>query len=576
MLRSSPVVSGLVLAVAIGLAAGLGVVVFERLLEGFQWLFFDRGGMVLGFLGSFYVVALPALGGLLVGLLIHFTFHEARGHGIPEVMEAVALRGGRIRSPVALVRAVAASLCIGSGGSAGAIEPVVHIGSAAGSGITQWFRPSEDRLRTMVLSGAAGGISAVFNAPIGGVFFALEVIQRRFVIRNPGFIIISSVTADFVSHQFLGRQPAFTIPVYGLTSYWEIVPYALLGVAAALAAIIFVRFFYKVADLFDAIPIPPYLKPAVGGALVGLLGWYSFDLFGSGLGQAYGVGGAIAAHGGIDKALAGELALYSLLVLAALKMVATSITLGSGGSGGVFAPSLFIGSTLGGAFGSVISRFFPGVAASGAYALVGMGAFFAGVANAPITSVIMLFEMTRNYNLILPLMTAVTISTFIARKECIYTQKLVRRGVDINLVEQEDVMKRIRVGEVMTPDFPTVRAKMPLAELIEELHRRDLHGFPVVDEADLLYGIVALEDVEAAMGRNNPNLTAGDIATRSPVVAYPDQSVYDALARFRGRDVGRIPVVSRNDPRRLVGVLSRHDITRAYHKAISAEGRGLS
>jgi chloride channel protein, CIC family len=578
-LRSSDAM-GIALAVMVGLLAGLGAVVFRWLIKGFQRIFFEQGATWFGFLGQYYVIVLPVLGGLLVGPLIYFLAREAKGEGPPEVMEAVAIKGGRIRARVAAIKTLASSICIGSGGSVGREGPIVQIGSSIGSTTGQWLRLSEDWIKTLVLCGAAGGVSATFNAPIGGVFFALEVIQRRFVAANLGFVVISSVTADFIAHRFLGTTPSFSIPTYSMGSNWEILPYALLGILAGLGSLFFIRFFFRCEDVFAAMKFPDYLKPALGGIIIGIIGVYYFDIFGVGYGGSYGVGGVFVGEGGVDKALIGEIGLATLIIIFFLKIVATSVTLGSGGSGGIFAPSLFLGAMLGGAFGIIVYRLFPGIAvpseaeASSAYALVGMGAFFAATVHGPITAIIMLFEMTRNYTLILPLMTAVVISMLTARafsRESIYTLKLKRRGVDIHKQEQTDVMKKITVGEVMTRDFPTVFPSTPVSQIMDELHQSGHHGFPVVDKGGNFCGIVTLEDVEAALFRKDQALTADDIATKSPIVAYPDQSIHDALVQFGGHDVGRIPVVDRANPKKLLGVLRRHDVIKAYKEAVSKQ-----
>jgi len=579
LFRSSEMVTGLALSVVVGLIAGLGAVAFRWMIKEFQWLFFAKCATIFSFLGDYYLVLLPALGGLLFGLLIYFLAREARGEGPPEVMEAVAIRGGRIRSRVAAIKALASSICIGSGGSVGREGPIVHIGSSFGSTIGQWLRLPEDWVKTLVACGAAGGISATFNAPIGGIFFALEVILGRVMIRGLSFVVISSVTADFIAHIFLGEQPSFLVPEYVVVSYWEILPYILLGIICALAAAGFIRLFFKCEDMFTAWGryIPEYLKPVFGGLAVGLIGLYFFDIFGVGYGGGYGVGGVLVEKGGVDKALAGEIGLGMLLILALLKMIATSVTLGSGGSGGIFAPSLFIGSMLGGAFGMIAHRLFPAIIApSGAYALVGMGAFFAAAVRGPITAILLLFEMTRDYTLILPLMSAVVISTLVARsfsRESIYTLRLVRRGIDIHRREQADVLSSITVGEAMSRNFPAVSSTTPVAQLIDKIHRTGHHGFPVVDENGHLCGCVTLEDVEAAISKKNPSLVVNDIATKSLIVAYPDQSIHEALSQFGGGDVGRIPVVSRDDPKKLLGVLRRHDIIRVYIKATGSEPR---
>jgi CIC family chloride channel protein len=572
-IRSNELVAGLTLSIVVGAIAGLGAVAFRWLISTFQALFFGNGATYLGFLGQYYVILIPAAGGLIVGLLVYFGAREAKGHGVPEVMEAVVVKGGRIRPRVALVKALASSICIGSGGSVGREGPIVQIGSSFGSTIGQWLRLSDDWVRTLVACGAAGGISATFNTPIGGVFFAMEVIIGRFVTPRLGFVVISSVVADFVAHIFLGSQPSFNVIPYSMVSYWELLPYVLLGVLAALAATLFIRVLYKSEDLFDAWHFPEYLKPVIGGIGIGLIGLYSYDLFGVGYGNVFWVSTM-----SVNQALLGEIALQSLVILLLLKIVATSLTLGSGGSGGIFAPSLFIGAMLGGALGTAAHQFFPALTTtSGAYALVGMAAVFAGATRAPFTAIIMLFEMTRDYNIILPLMIAVVISTVISRslnRETIYTLKLVRRGVDLRQLDQASPLREVTVGEAMTRDFPTVPPKMPVAELLTKLRDTGHHGFPVVDKNGNLVGMVTLSDIEAVMAKGDvSDLTVGDIASKSIVVAYPDEYVHDVFVRLGTREVGRIPVVARNNPKSLLGVLQRHDVLVAYAKVIRRRPR---
>lgn len=568
------------LAIGVGIVSGLGAIAFRYLIREIQRLFFGGGGEVLGFLGPYYVVILPAVGGLLIGLLIYFLAHEAKGHGVPEVMTAVVAQGGRIRSRVAGVKMLASAICIGSGGSVGREGPIVQIGASFGSTLGQRLKLSEDWVRTLVACGAAGGISATFNAPIAGAFFALEIILGRFIGLSFIPIVLSSVVANIISRAIFGGAPAFPLAFqYELVSGWEIPFYALLGLIAGIIGFVFIRSLYKCEDIFNNWKFPDYLKPLFGGLIIGLIGLYSRDLFGVGYGGPEYHGMPIygsANYGAVEKALGGEIGLgeplftilLMLLVMLALKLIASSVTLGSGGSGGVFSPSLFMGVMVGGAFGYVIHEFFPTItASSGAYALVGMGAVFAGAARAPITSIIILFEMTRDYMLILPLMTAVVISTLLARRlsrETIYTAKVRRLGIELRPMRERNVMRTIRVEEAMTRNFPTVPSTMSVQDLSHELKKSGHHGFPVVDNEGRLVGSVTLTDIENAMGKGGTELTVNDICTKNIIVIYPDQSIYDALARLRGQDIGRIPVVDRNDRTKLLGILTRHDITKAY------------
>jgi len=557
-LRSSDMIAGLILAAMVGAVAGLGAVAFRWLIKNFQSLFFDGGGQLLSFLGNYYIIIIPALGGLLVGALIYFFAREAKGHGVPEVMEAVALKGGRIRPRVSVVKALASSLCIGSGGSVGREGPIVQIGSSFGSAIGQWLKLPDETLKVLVACGGAGGISATFNAPIAGVFFALEVILGRVVTRRFAYVVISAVVADFVAQVFLGNTRAFPIPAFGIVSPWEFIFYVVLGVLSALAALAFIYLLYRCEDLFDSWKMPDYLKPALGGLAVGAIGLYSVDILGLG-------------YEGITKALSGELVLGMLLLLCLLKIIATSLTLGSGGSGGIFAPSLFIGAMLGTAVGSAFGSLFPSLTApAGAYGVVGMAAVFAGAAQAPFSAILIIFEMTHDYAIMLPLMIAVVISTVLSRalkRETIYTFKLLRRGVDIEQEEMSDVMRTITVKEAMTRDSPTVPTTMRIDQLLREFRKTGHQGFPVVDKEGRLAGIVTQTDVERHLGTSTgkSQQTVGDIATRSPFVAYPDQTL-DRVLGATEEEYGRIPVVSRDDTRRLLGVLRRHDIIRAYRR----------
>ncbi|MFQ6057662.1 MAG: chloride channel protein [Anaerolineae bacterium] len=547
-------------ALLVGVGAGFGAIVFRWLIGSFTNLAFDGGRVILDFLGRYYVILIPAIGGLFVGPMIYFFAREAKGHGVPEVMEAVALRGGRIRPIVVVIKALASSICIGSGGSVGREGPIVQIGSALGSTVGQTLRLSDERIRNLVACGAAGGIAATFNAPIAGVLFALEIILGEFSVGYFSTVVISSVTASVIGRIFLGDYPAFPVPPYSLISPWELFLYAALGILAALAAVAFVRVLYGFEDLFDAWRFPEYFKPVAGGLLMGALGLYSPHLFGVG-------------YEAIEAALRNEMLLTTLILLALLKILATSLTIGSGGSGGVFAPSLFVGSMLGGAFGNVVHGWLPAItAAPGAYALVGMAAVFAGAAHAPITAIIILFEMTGDYRIILPLMLATVISTFLAERlsrESIYTLKLVKRGIRLERGRDIDVMQGVLVGEAMTMDVDTVPTAMSLGELAAEFNRTHHHGFPVLDERGELYGIVTLRDLERAIAQGpTDSLTVRDIATTAVLTVYPDEPLWVALKKLGTRDVGRLPVVDRRNPRKLVGLLRRYDIVRAYNVGI--------
>ena len=565
--RMSESITILFTALVVGVGAGLGAVVFRRLISFFQTLSYVNIANLLAGIQPFHLLIIPALGGMIFGPMIYKFAREAQGHGVPEVMEAVALRGGRIRPRVAIVKSLASALCIATGGSVGREGPIAQIGSALGSTVGQWFNLSDERIRNLVACGAAGGIAATFNAPIAGAIFALEVILGQLHAIYFGAVVISAVTADVIAHFFEGDLRAFSIPEYSLVSPWELIFYLLLGILAAFSSVGFTRLLYLSEDVWDRIRFPEYLKPVLGGLVLGLIGIVSPKL--AGYPRVFGVG-----YETITEALFGKLALQMTLALLLFKVLATIITLGSGGSGGVFAPSLFMGAMLGEAFGQISNLFFPGITAPpGAYALVGMAAFFSGAAHAPVTAILIMFEMTGDYHIILPLMFATVISTLIARaisSESIYTLKLTRRGIHLQEGKDLDVMQSVNVGEAMTTDVDVVRLDMPLLELPLEFERSHHHGFPVVNTEGGLVGVVTIQDLERAVEVGNlDGKSVADIATtESIIVAYDDEPMWSALRKLGVRDVGRIPVVKRDDERHLVGIVRRKDIIQAYNLAI--------
>jgi CIC family chloride channel protein len=399
------------------------------------------------------------------------------------------------------------------------------------------------------------------------------VILAEFETRAFSMIVVSSVLAAVVGRVFFGNHPAFRVPSYQFVSPFELLPYAVLGVLAGLLAVVFIRALYGMEDLWDRWTIPEYLKPVPGGLLMGVIGLLAYHFqapspAGASDSYLFGVG-----YNGIEPALFSRLAWQAMLLFLVLKLAAVSVTIASGGSGGVFSPSLFLGAMLGGVFGSGVHALFPTwTAEPGAYAMVGMGALFAGAAHAPITSVLILFEMTNNYTVILPLMLAVVIATLLAQRlspNSIYLLKLVRRGVQARRPRTQDILDTIPVAEIMTTPVETVTTTMAIEDLAQQFERSGHHGFPVVDAAGKLAGIVTLSDVEQAMTNEVPATTVADVMTRQVVTTFADESVHQALARFGARDVGRIPVVDRQVPTRLVGLLRRADIVGAYGRAIA-------
>ena len=504
------------------------------------------------------MILIPAIGGIIVGLLVYLFANEAKGHGVPEVMLAVAISGSKIRPRVAAIKALVSSICIGSGGSVGREGPIVQISSALGSTIGQVFRLSEDKRRILIACGAAGGIAATFNAPLAGIFFGLEVILREYGTRYFSSVVLSAVTATVISRTFLGSSPAFVTPPYELLSSYDIIFYFVLGLLAAVVGWFFIKALYKCEDIFDAINMPSYLKPALGGLLLGLIGLYFPQIFGVG-------------YPSIERTLNGQLAPFLVFGLIGLKIIATSLTLGSGGSGGVFAPSLFIGAMLGSSFGSLIHLIFPGISVSpGAYALVGMAAVFAGAAQAPISAILILFEMTGDYKIMLPLMIACVISTLVVKwisSDSIYTMKLTRRGINIQKLKNDDLLEKIKVSEAMFRKVITVNETKTVSDAESLLKSTAHRGFPVVDSNGRLTGMITHRDIYDALKDGKGDVTVAEIMSHNLVTCYPEETLKNALEKLGEHDIGRIPVID-NDTGNLIGLITRKNIIFNYNKAL--------
>jgi CIC family chloride channel protein len=578
-----------VLAIIVGAGTGLAAVFFIRLISFIHTSTFGELASLFPQAGRIWFIIVPVLGALLGGPIIAFFAMEAKGHGVPEVMQALIQRGGRIRPRVAIAKICASALCIGTGGSAGREGPIVQVGSTLGSSVGQWLRLSDERIKNLVACGAAAGIAATFNAPIAGVAFATEVLLSELQVKVFGNVVISAVAASIVSQVFLGSRPAFEVPTYILHSPWEIILYAILGLFAAVTGVLFIRFLNFAEDLFDYWDFPKMLKPAVGALLLGFLAFsyphlssmvsiYATD---TRLGlplienvpHVYGSGFTF-----LDDVLQGKASFILLVMLIFLKPIATSLTLGSGNSGGVFAPSLFTGAMLGGALGYIFKAMFPIIDIQiGAYALVGMAAVFSATARAPLTSMLIVFEMSNDYRLILPLMAAGMVASSVAQwlePESIYTIKLTKKGVRLEHGKDLDVMQGVMVEEVMIRNPVTIHKDQSVAELFALFQETHLMGFPVVADNGVLYGMVTLQDMERTLQNIDRTLhrkditlkdmKVWDVATPDPVSVFPDEPIWSAIRKMAPRDLARLPVVSRHNELQLLGVISRSEIMKAY------------
>jgi CIC family chloride channel protein len=561
-LRSSPYVFMILVAALIGVGGGLGAVGFRYLIRAVQLLAFGSWQYSLEVVRSvpWYVLLLiPAAGLVVIFPFVNWLAKEAKGHGVPEVMEAVALRGGAIRPRIVLVKALASAICIGTGGSIGREGPIVQIGSAFGSALGQLLRIPPSRLRTLVGCGAAAGIAGTFNAPIAGALFSVEVILGDFGLAHFSPIVISSVVSTVVARQFLGDTPAFIVPTYQLVSAYELVPYALLGLLAGLVGVGFSTLLYKTEDLFEQLKVPEIVKPMIGGLLIGFIA-LRFP-------QVLGVG-----YETIDLALAGKMAGELLLALVFLKLAATCTTLAAGGSGGIFAPSLFLGAMTGGFMGTVVHQALPFVTAGpGAYATVGMGAVVAAATHAPLTAMIIIFEMTGDYKIIPPLMISCVIATVLSirlKKSSIYTEKLERRGVDVFKPLEMNVLKKLPISEVVDKKPLKIQEATPFSKLLDLVVNSSRSEFFVVRDGDHYVGAISVHQMREVLLDGdwlNPLIIARDMADPTYPALKSTDSLDMAMKLFGQEHVEELPVI---EDSKLIGSVKRSDVIEEYHREL--------
>jgi CIC family chloride channel protein len=559
----------LIIASFIGIIGGFGAVGFRTLISFIQTIAIGGDSNILEIVSAlpwYKKLALPAIGGLIVGPLVYFFGKETKGHGVPEVMEAVALRGGRIRSRVMILKAFVSAVTIATGGSVGREGPIVQIGSSLGSSLGQWLRVGQERLKVLVACGAAAGIAATFNAPIAGVMFTVEIILGNYAITTLVPLIMSSVMATIVGRWYFGDIPAFEIPHYSLESPWEIGPYILLGIACGAVAVGFIKVLYFSEDFADKIPIKGWLKTPLILLLVGVMVMY--------FPQVYGVG-----YDTITQVLKGEMLWYMLLLLIPIKMLATSVTLSAGGSGGVFAPSLFLGAVFGGLFGTLMHALFPDVVlSSGAYAVVGMSAMVAGTTHAPLTAFLVIFEMTGHYKLILPLMLCSILASFIAsviKKDSIYTLKLTRRGVDLSQGMEVSIMQTTNVRDVMNRDMVVLDESMAFNDLLQKVINSNQPYFYVKDAEGNYQGSFNVHDVKEVL---NEESLVGVVVAKDlvPISLSPSIEIDATLAQCMRKlslyEMEELPVIDNEHSNKLIGRIGRRDIINIYNREILRQG----
>ncbi len=562
----------LILAALVGAGAAYGAIVFRWLILSVSGIVYPAGIKLsnLADLHWYFLLLIPAAGGALIGPLIYFFAPEARGHGVPEVMDAVANQRGRIRARVAAVKIVASAMSIGVGAAVGREGPIVQIGSSLGSSLGQFLHIGSRNLRMLVGCGAAAGIAATFNAPMAGAIFAIEVILGTGTIRMFTPLVVASVVATAISRHYFGDVAAFELPTYSLVSGWELLFYVLLGAFAALVGVGFSRGLYWMEDLWDEIPIHVAAKPILGGLMVGGIAILFPHVMGVGyesIGLALGEGGSVG--------------ILMLLGIFVAKMFATHLSLGSGFSGGVFAPSLFLGAVFGAAFGMAVHLVMPYgmVAPNGAYALVAMGAVVAASTHAPLTSILIVFEMTGDYRIMLPLMLACFISSSVSLKlsrESIYTLKLARRGTHMGGRNLDNIMEITTVESHMRPVTQTLSLHTSLAHIVELALKYDVPSLYVVTEAGVLCGVIHQREIRALVREEKDLIDvaiASDLMELPTICALPDDSLADSLKKLSHDSLAELPVV--DDEGRLIGTIGRHEILAHYNREQLRSDSGL-
>jgi CIC family chloride channel protein len=551
---------------AIGAAAALGVVIFYRLIDLAYAAFWRWPIEQLPYAGFIAYRPLLTGAGFAVAWWIMRRFAQGNdGLNVPDVQAAVTRRGGHIPVRPAIARTVASAVTLGSGGSAGAEGPVAVVGATIGSFLGRVFRFDVSRVRVLVAAGTAAGISAAFNAPLAGAFFALEEIVGSLAASTFPPVVVSSVVAAVVSHAFLGNHPAFPIPKeYGYALQRELlVFYPLLGLIAGLVAVAFIRSYFGLGDLLRRLRIPAAVLPWLGGLSVGGL-----VLLSDGLLVGHG-------HLAVHLEIFGRVPWHALALLAVGSMLATSITLNTGGSGGLFTPSLYIGAAAGGAFGVALTQLLPALPIRPeAYALVGMGAVVAAATGAPITGILLVFEMTNDYAIVLPLMLTTVIAHVVARRlepDTLYSGWLRRRGERLEHGTDRNVLASLTVADAYDPAAETVPGALPVADLIARLARGDAVDLPVVGPDRRLAGLIAVADLGRVAAEHHDliaTLVAEDLA--EPVEAVtPTDSLLDAVRRMGVRGTDTVPVVDAAG--RFLGLVRRAHVLGLYERHLAGE-----
>ena len=556
----------------VGLLGGLAGAVFRWLFQFAVTGFWGRPGpLVLVALSVPWWARLvvPVMGGALAAALaVLFATRRDDQGGFPDILEVISLGGGTIRLSGALKRAAGSLMTLASGGSVGREGPMGQIAAAIGSRVGRSFRFSEERVRILVAAGIAAGFAAAYNTPIGATLFVLEVIIGSFNMVFFGPAVVAAAISTLVTHFFAGPGPIYAPGArYALVSAWEVGPYLALGFLCGLASVLFQVAMEKTYRLWDGLRLPLLARTPLGGLCVGALAVFWPYVLGNG-------------YETINLVLAGRLAIGLMAILFVVKMLATTVTLASGGSGGVFTSTMFIGAVLGGVFGVLTHQLAPGhTAGSGAYALAGMGGIIAGTTHAPFLAIIMVFELTQNYGIVLPLMLTSITAYWTARsirRTSIYTEELQRRGMRWEGTAQERLLRSLSVRDIMLPDVTLYPADLPLEKVVDVFQNTRALQLYVGDAEGRLLGIVELHEVKRVMGDEPaPFVIAADLLTEIPVVT-PEDSLVEVNEKLWFRDLGQLPVVDDDERRKFLGIVTRRDVLGAFDREVLKRNRLLA
>ena len=562
----------MIISACIGVMTGLAIIAFRESVTLVEAIIMHHGAALLGIEQGGWrraLVPLLPMAGMVLLIPLSLAFPgEINGYGFPKFLRRVNLENGVLKARTIALKLASCAISIGSGNSAGTEGPIAQIGGAIGSQIGQRFRVSGNRMKVYIAAGCAGGIAGIFNAPLAGMFFASEIILLgTYEISSFSALVISSAMSTVVSRAYYGEIPAFPIPPYTIVNYFVELPlYTLMAILVGVAAVVHIRFFYLVRDRFQAMRLHSQVKPILGAFLVGSIAIYFPQVMGDG-------------YHYITKALAGDTLLWRMALLVVLKSVATAITLGSGGAGGVFAPSLFIGAVLGGSYGIVVHNLLPGYTATpGAYATVGIGAFLAASTHAPLTAIFLLFEMTGNYMIIIPVMITAVLGTITAKwlyNDSIDTVDFTRDGIDIHEGRETAIMKSVKVGKAITENVNFISETANINQLLEMFRDTSNHFyFPVINHKGLMVGVVSMQDVKTVLMDTEARecQLVGAICSRKVIMLTPDDNLYDAIQLFDLKGIDEIPVVESFEEPWVLGMLKRQDVINAYNHEMIKRG----